>query len=162
MDKFPSRASGSRTYHVPPARLPVCFLPVSHVSLLYHFGLSTHLCLPFCLTLTSFDSSTRLQSHYLWTYDSFTFYNCLYLYLPTRYIYTIGMRTRSSSSIYFATTLQVRPARSLVLSSSLIARWPRLLLCDLKKEVHFSFSVSRSPVVKSSLRMYFGALITED
>ena len=25
--------------------------PVLHVLLLYHFGLSTHLCLPFCLTL---------------------------------------------------------------------------------------------------------------
>ena len=65
-----------------------------------------------------------------------------------------------SSSIYFATTLQVWPARSHVLSSSLLACWPRLLLRDLIKEVYFSSSVSHLPVVKSSLRMYFGALVT--
>ena len=42
------------------------FVPdsVSHVFLLYRFGLSTRLCLPFCLTLTFYSSSTRLQSRY--------------------------------------------------------------------------------------------------
>ena len=41
----------------------------------------------------------------------------------------LEMRTLSSSSIYFATTLKVWPARSHELSSSSLARWPRLLLC---------------------------------
>ena len=62
-------------------------IPVSHVFLLSRFGLSTRLCLPFCLTLTPFVSSTRLQTHYSWTYDSFTSYVCLYLYLAVHYIY---------------------------------------------------------------------------
>ena len=44
--------------------------PVSHVFSLYRFGLSTHLCLPFHFMLTSFVSSTRLQSRYSWTIDS--------------------------------------------------------------------------------------------
>ena len=45
---------------------------------------------------------------------------------------------------------------------SLLARWPRLLLRDLKKEFIPFPLLNRLLVVKSSLRMYFGALVTED
>ena len=80
---------------------------------LYHYGLSTHLCLPFCLTLTLFDSSAK--SLFL---DLRLFYPLrLFVLVSTDWIYIrLGMRTRSSSSIYFATTLQVRLARSHELS----------------------------------------------
>ena len=56
---FMSRVPGSCT----------CMSPVPfHVPfLLYCFGLSTRLCLPFHLMLTPFVSSTRLQSRYSWT-----------------------------------------------------------------------------------------------
>ena len=52
----------------------------------------------------------------------------MYLYLVPLYI-RLGMGTCSPSSIYFATTLKVWPARSHELSSSSLAHWPRLLLC---------------------------------
>ena len=58
-----------------------------HVFLyLYQYGLSTRLCLPFHVTLSSFDSSTRLESRYSCTLSPLTRYNYLYLYLLTEYI----------------------------------------------------------------------------
>ena len=136
-----------RTYPHPHHVLPVCLL----VCFLSHFT-----CL-FTLLLWIVDLSVESLFPNLWL----LYLLRLFVLVPTSLVYIwLGMRTRSSSSIYFATTLQVWLARSLVLSSSLIACWPRLLLRGLKKEVNSSFSVSRLPVVKSSLRVYFGMLIT--
>ena len=78
----------------------------------------------------------RLVSHLvilgLWlVYDSFPFYERLYVYLADCYIYGLEMWACSPSSIYFATTLKVWPARDPTYSpSSSLVHWPRLLLCD--------------------------------
>ena len=160
-----------RTYphHVTPAhvlitcyRTAYSYVPVSfsRVLLLYWYGLSTRLCLRFRLMLTFYDSSTCLQTRYSWTYDSFTFHGCLYLYLAVWYIYGCGWGLVR----HLQSTLQPPykcdlwdPTYS---PSSLLAHWPRLLLCNLLKGVHSPFSVNRLPVVKSSLCVYFGALVT--
>ena len=90
--------------------------PISHVSLLVPLWIIDSS----MLTILSYAYSFRLvnssdESLFLYT-DSFTFYACLYLYLSHLIYIWLGMRTRSSSSIYFATTLQVRLVRSLELS----------------------------------------------
>ena len=74
---------------------------------------------------------SRLVISGLWLItESFPFLVSLYLYLAYYYIYGLEMWACSPSSIYFATTLKVWPARSHVLSLSSLVRWPRLLLCD--------------------------------
>ena len=85
-------------------------VPVSRVFLLYRFGLSTRLYLRFSLMLTPFVLSTRLQSHYSWTMTRTVTRLLLRLFVLVSHslIYIrLRMRTRSSSSIYFATTLVV-------------------------------------------------------
>ena len=134
-------------YHVPPARVLVrfpshftCSLTctnmdwrlVSGYLFVLHFSfclVDSSLCLPLPLMLTRCSLSihdswtlTRLQLVFpLWT---FVIVSCSPLYIR------LEMRTCSPSSIYFATTLKVWPARSHELSSSSLVRWPRLLLCD--------------------------------
>ena len=105
---YPSRVTGSLTRMFP--------FPFHMSSYSYRYGLSTRLWLPFCLTLIPFwlvDSSAEslfpdsCLPSLLW----------LFVLVSTDLIYIrLGMRTRSSSSIYFATTLQVWLARSHVLS----------------------------------------------
>ena len=154
MDVSTSRDSGSHTYHVLLDRLLVCS----------HFFFMCLATLPIWIVdssvLTFYDSLTCLQTRYSWTYDSFTFHGCLYLYLAVWYIYGCGwgLVPHLQSTLQPPYKCDLRdPTYS---PSSLLARWPRLLLCDLLKGVHSPFSVNRLPVVKSSLRMYFGALVT--
>ena len=91
------------------------------------------LCLPLPLTLTCYSSSTRLLTHYPWTMTRYRLVSLLRTFvivLGSSLYIRLEIRTRSSSSIYFATTLKVWPARSHELSSSSLVRWPRLLLCN--------------------------------
>ena len=112
--------------------------PVSHVSLLYRYGLSTHLCLLFHLTHVSFwlvDSSEESLFPDLRLLSS---YECLYLYLPTRYIYGWGwgLVPHLQSTLQPPYKCDYRdPTNSL---SSLLAHWPRLLLCDLYQRSSFA------------------------
>ena len=69
----------------------------------------------------------------------------------------LGMRTRSSSSIYFATTLKVWPARSQVLSLILSRSLAKATASRILRTCPLS---TRLPVVKSGLCVYFGTLIT--
>ena len=141
MDVSTSRATCSRTYHMLPVRLLVCSL--------FHFMCFFTVLLwivdSSMLTILSYAYPIRLvdSSAYSLFPDSWLIYFlCLFVLVSRSLVYIrLGMRTCSSSSIYFATTLQVRPARSHILSLSLIAHWPRLLLCDLLKGVNSPFSV---------------------
>ena len=77
------------------------------------------LCLPLLLMLTRYSLSTRLPSRYLWTLTHYqlVFLLSMFVLVSCRPLYIrLGMGTCSPSSIYFATTLKVWPARSHVLS----------------------------------------------
>ena len=161
MDVSASRATRSRTYHVLPVRLLVCscFLFTCLFTLLLWTVDSS------VLTILSYAYPFRLVCRLvipgpLTRYDSFSPYVYLYLYLAVIYIYGWGWGLIP----HLQSTLQPPykcdlwdPTYS---PSSLIARWPRLLLCDLLKGVYSPFSVYRLLVVKSSLCVYFGALVT--
>ena len=93
--------------------------PVTCSSLFPFWCLSTRLCLPLLLTLTRYVSSTRLATRYSWTLTrlQLIFLLSMFVLVSCRPLYIwLGMGTCSPSSIYFATTLKVRPARSHVLS----------------------------------------------
>ena len=156
-------------FHVPPARLLVrsryrftCFPYCTDVdwrliclqySLMPLLLLSCRLVYAyhFRLHVSLFSLSTRLPSCYSWTLTrcQVISLSCIFVLISRlSTIYTGWRWDCSPSSIYFATTLKVWPARSHKLSSSSLVRWPRLLLCDLREFP----SVHRLPVVKSSLR----------
>ena len=89
---------------------------------------------PFCLDDSSVDSLFLELWLILWLVHPHTArlsrYICMYLYLACLVLSLyngLEMWACPPSSIYFATTLKVWPARSHVLSSSSLARWPRLL-----------------------------------
>ena len=87
--------------------------PVSHVFLTLPLWTVNSSMPTACLTLTSFSSSVESLFP---DYDS-SYHIRLFVLVLTRLVYIqLGMRTHSSSSIYFATTLQVRLVRSHVLS----------------------------------------------
>ena len=118
-------------YHVPLARVLVRFLFCFTCFLyLYEYGLTTRLrllvCSSFlllscrlvyaylyCLCLSFCSLSTHLTTRYFWTYDSLVYLRlvcllCMFVLVSHRPLYIwLGMGTRSPSSIYFATTLQV-------------------------------------------------------
>ena len=140
-DVSTSRATCLHTYHMLPVRLLVCSL----FRFMCFFTVLLWIVDSSMLTILSYAYPIQLvdSSAYSLFPDSWLIYFlCLFVLVSRSLVYIrLGMRTRSSSSIYFATTLQVRPARSHILSLSLIAHWPRLLLCDLLKGVNSPFSV---------------------
>ena len=116
-------------YHMFPARVLVC--PRSHFHMTCHFTISDCRLIYAYISRLCLLLSTRLQSRYSWTMTRLWLVSLLQLFVlvSRSLIYMwLGMRTHSSSSIYFATTLKVRPARSHELSSSLLVCWSRLLL----------------------------------
>ena len=91
---------------------------------------------PFCLVdsstyashlrLSPFVSSTRLCLPFVVR----QLVSRMFVLVSRRPLYIqLGMGTCSPSSIYFPTTLKVRPVRSHELSSSSLVHWSRLLLC---------------------------------
>ena len=135
--------------------------PFHMSSLLYRFGLSTRLCLPFCLMLTPFVSSTRPQTRYSWTLT------CTVTRLP----FTLVCTCISQSDIYMVGDGDSSLIFNLLCNhpTSVTSEIPRTLLVpssSLAKATCFAFLRSLSPlsthlpVVKSSLRVYFGTLIT--
>ena len=108
-------------HHVQPVHVPItCYqftylyvpFSFSHVSLtllLWTIDLSM-------LTFLSYAFLLRLVDSLFLDYDS-SYFLCLFVLVSLSPLYIwLGMRTRSSSSIYFATTLQVQLARSYILS----------------------------------------------
>ena len=144
-------------HHVPPVHILVtCYrtaysyvsVPVSHVSLpvllwtndssmitfpayTYFFWIVNSSMLTIPSYAYSFQLVCRVVIPGLWLIPWLAYLLRLFVLVSLSLIYIrLEMGIRPSSSIYFATTLQVWPARSLVLSSSLLARWSRLLLCN--------------------------------
>ena len=123
-------------YHVPPARVLVRFCSRFMCSLTCTNMDCRLVSLRLLLMLVSFCFIDSSLAYLLWTVDSSvvrhsSHFPFLYICNCTRsplYI-RVGDGDYSPSSIYFATTLKVWPARSHKLSSSSLVRWPRLLLC---------------------------------
>ena len=83
-DVSASRVSCSRTRHMLPVRLLVCFLS-RFTCLLTRTDMDCRLVYGYhsVLRLSLFDLSTRLQSRYSQTHAFLPSYDCLYLYLLT-------------------------------------------------------------------------------
>ena len=93
--------------------------PVTCSSPFPFWCLLTRLCLMLLLTLTRYVLSTHLETCYSWTLThlQLIFLLSMFVLVSRRPLYIrLGMGTCSPSSIYFATTLKVQPARSHVLS----------------------------------------------
>ena len=144
--------------------------PISRVSLCYRFGLTTHLCLLVCLMLTSFGLLTRPPTRYSWTMT----YSDLFLTRPSTYgsslpyepfvivshIHYIYDWDGDSFPIFNllcnhpkGVTCEI--PRTLLVLSSLLAKAIRF--ANLRSSSPLS---THLPVVKSSLRVYFGMLVT--